>query len=124
MTGTPALLVWVQRLERFAESNKSRQETVMEARADYREARTSKGLVALVVVSIALGLGAMTLTTLTKTTGAPAAVTQTHFVQSQAGPAVANPARRGGTQIVPDYSAPTPGSRPAAPLDSTKPGYF
>ena len=96
----------------------------MEARADYREATTSKGLVALVVVSIVLRLGAMTVTTLTKTTGAPAAVTQTHFVQGQAGPAAANPVRRGGTQIVPDYSAPTPGSHPAAPADNTKPGYF
>lgn len=96
----------------------------MEARANYREARTSKGLVALVVVSIALGLGAMGVTALNKTTGAPAAVTQTHFVQGQGGPAAANPARRGGTQIVPDNSAPTPASHPAAPRDNTKPGYF
>ena len=96
----------------------------MEARANYREARTSKGLVALVVVSIALGLGAMTLTALSKNAGAPAAVTQAHFVQGQGGPAVANPARRGGTQIVPDYTVPTPGSHPAAPAHNTKPGYF
>ncbi|HEX7264443.1 MAG TPA: hypothetical protein VF383_09745 [Candidatus Dormibacteraeota bacterium] len=96
----------------------------MEARANYREAKTSKGLVALVVVSVALGLGAMTVTTLTRNTGAPAAVTQTHFVQGQGGPAAVNPARRGGTQFVPDYSAPTPASHPAAPPDNTKPGYF
>jgi hypothetical protein len=96
----------------------------MEARAQFREARVAKGVVALVAVSIVLGLGSIAASSLAKSAGAPAAATQTHFVQSQGGPAVTNPARRGGTQAVPDLT-PTPSNHSAAPSPSIgKHGYF
>jgi hypothetical protein len=95
----------------------------MEAGAQFRQARISKGLVALVAFGIALGLGGFAASAVARNSSAPA-VTQTHFVQSQAGPASTNPVRHGGTRILPDSVAPTPNSHPAAPINSEKPGYF
>jgi hypothetical protein len=96
----------------------------MEAGAQYREARISKGLLALVGVSIMLGLGGLAASAVARNSSTPAAVTQTHFVQSQGGPAATNPARRGGTQIVPDNPTSTPGNHTAPSRSIGKPGYF
>jgi hypothetical protein len=95
----------------------------MEAGAQFRQARISKSLVALVAVSIALGLGGLAASAVARNSSVPAA-TQTHFVQSQGGPASTNPARHGGTRILPDSVAPTPNSHPATPVNDERPGYF
>lgn len=77
----------------------------MEARAQYRESRISKGLVAMVLVSVTLGLGVMA-GTVAKNLSTSTTASQTHaIVQGNGGPASLN-VRGHGTQIVGDISAP------------------
>jgi hypothetical protein len=77
----------------------------MEARAELREPRISKGLVAVVLVGVTLGLGVMA-GTMAKNLSAPAPATKAHaIVQGNGGPAVLT-IRGHGTQIVDRISAP------------------
>jgi len=75
----------------------------MEARAEFRQPRISKGLVAIVAVSIALGLGVMA-GTVAKNLNGSAATTTTHaqsLSQGRGGLAVQS-VRHGGMQTVED----------------------
>ena len=72
----------------------------MEARAEFRQPRISKGLVAIVAVSIALGLGVMAGSVAQNLNGSATTTTQTHSIsQGQGGPAVQS-VRHGGLQTV------------------------
>ena len=76
----------------------------MEARAEFRQPRISKGLVALVAVSIALGLGVMA-GTIAKNNGSAATTTQTHSISQGLGGPANGTVRHGGMQTV-DENAP------------------
>jgi len=95
----------------------------MEARTDYRESRISKGLVAVVLVSVTLGLGVMAGTIAHNLSGSTAAVSSHAIVAGKGGPAVL--AVRGhGTLINESVAAPKanavgPDERPTT---STAPG--
>ena len=79
----------------------------MEARTEYKGSEISKGLIAVVAVSITLALG-VSAGVVAKNLTAPAArAPQTHISQGLGGAAQDNPARRGGTQIVGGSAAPT-----------------
>ncbi|HEV2027214.1 MAG TPA: hypothetical protein VGS16_01625 [Candidatus Dormibacteraeota bacterium] len=77
----------------------------MEARTQYRESRISKGLVAIVLVSVTLGLGVMAGTVAKNLSGSTTAV-QSHSVVAGKG-APAQLATRGhGVQFVQSVAAP------------------
>ena len=75
----------------------------MEARAEFREPRISKGLVAVVAVSIALGLGVMA-GTVAKNNGS-AATTQTHSISQGQGGSALQSVRHSGMQAVEENAA-------------------
>src|SRR6266849_5918793 len=76
----------------------------MEARAEFRQPRISKGLVAIVALSVALGLGVMAGTVAKNLNGSTTA-TQTHSVsQGQGGPAFSS-IRHSGMQTVEENAA-------------------
>ena len=77
----------------------------MEARAEFRQPRISKGLVAIVAVSVALGLGVMA-GTIAKNNGSAATTTQTHSVSQGLGGPANGTVRHGGLQTV-EENAPT-----------------
>ena len=103
----------------------------MEARSAIHGTAISKSLVAIVAVSVTLGLG-VTAGVVAKTLSGTAA-TQSHISQGLGGAAFENPARRNGMQLG-DYAAPaaakavgpddrpsnTQFAAPAAPAASTK----
>ncbi len=70
----------------------------MEARAEFRQPRISKSLVAIVAVSITLGLGVMAGTVAKNLNGSSATTTHA-VVQGKGGPAVQS-VRHGGIQTV------------------------
>jgi hypothetical protein len=71
----------------------------MEARAEFRQPRMSKGLVAIVAVSVTLGLGVMA-GTIAKNNGSAANTTQTHSVSQGLGGPANGTVRHGGVQTV------------------------
>ena len=75
----------------------------MEARAEFRQPRISKGLVAVVAVSIALGLGVMA-GTVAKSNGS-AATTQTHSISQGQGGSALQSVRHSGMQAVEENAA-------------------
>ncbi len=77
----------------------------MEARAEFRQPRISKGLVAVVAVSIALGLGVMA-GTIAKNNGSAATTTQTHSISQGLGGPANGTVRHGGMQTVEENAAP------------------
>src|SRR6266550_6377510 len=77
----------------------------MEARAEFRQPRISKGLVALVAVSIALGLGVMA-GTIAKNNGSAVTTTQTHSISQGLGGPANGAVRHGGMQTVEENAAP------------------
>jgi len=90
----------------------------MEARTEFRGAGISRSLVAVVAVSITLALG-VTAGVVAKNFSAPAAP-QTHISQGLGGAAQANPAYRGGNQLVGGSAAPAstaPASTAVGPDD-------
>ena len=80
----------------------------MEARAELRQPRISKGLVAIVALSVTLGLGVMAGTVAKNVNGSSATTsTQTHaIVYGKGGPAFGS-VRHGGAQTVEENAAPT-----------------
>jgi hypothetical protein len=77
----------------------------MEARTELREPRISRGLVAMALVSVVLGLGVMAGTIAHNLSGSTSAVQSSGIVAGKGGPAVL--AVRGhGTQIVESVAAP------------------
>jgi hypothetical protein len=76
----------------------------LEARAEFRQPRISKGLVAIVAVSVTLGLGVMA-GTIAKNNGSAATTTQTHSVSQGLGGPANGTVRHGGVQTV-DENAP------------------
>jgi hypothetical protein len=79
----------------------------MEARAEFRQPRLSKGLVAIVAVSVTLGLGVMAGTVAKNLNGSAATTTQSHSIsQGQGGPAFSS-IRHSGLQIVEEDAAVT-----------------
>jgi len=71
----------------------------MEARAEFRQPRISKGLVAIVAVSITLGLGVMA-GSVAKNLNGSATTTQTHSISvGKGGPALQS-VRHGGAQTI------------------------
>ena len=95
----------------------------MEARARYQEPRISKGIVAIVLVSITLGLGVMAGTMAKNLSGSTSAVQSHAVVAGKGGPAVL--AIRGhGTQIVESVAAPkaTAVGPDERPTTTTTPG--
>ena len=76
----------------------------MEARAEFRQPRISKGLVAVVAVSIALGLGVMA-GTVAKNLNGSAATTQTHSISQGQGGSALQSVRHGGMQAVEENAA-------------------
>ena len=77
----------------------------MEARAEFRQPRISKGLVAIVAVSITLGLGVMA-GTVAKNLDSSAAATQNHTVLQGKGGLAVQSVRHGGMQTVEENLAP------------------
>jgi hypothetical protein len=77
----------------------------MEARAEFRQPRMSKGLVAIVAVSVTLGLGVMA-GTIAKNNGSATTTTQTHSVSQGLGGPANGTVRHGGLQSV-EENAPT-----------------
>ena len=75
----------------------------MEARAEFRQPRISKSLVAVVALSIALGLGVMA-GTVAKNNGS-AATTQTHSISQGQGGSALQSVRHGGMQAVEENAA-------------------
>ena len=71
----------------------------MEARAEFRQPRISKGLLAIVAVSVTLGLGVMA-GTIAKNNGSAATTTQTHSVSQGLGGSANGTIRHGGLQTV------------------------
>jgi hypothetical protein len=80
----------------------------MEARAELRQPRISKGLVAIVALSVTLGLGVMAGTVAKNANGSSATTSsQTHaIVYGKGGPAFGS-VRHGGAQTVEENAAPT-----------------
>ena len=78
----------------------------MEARTALRGTGISKLFVGAFLVVVAVGLGIMA-AFVAKNLSAPAAAPR-HFVQAQGGAAQANPAYRGGVQVVDGYAATAP----------------
>ena len=76
----------------------------MEARAEFRQPRMSKGLVAIVAVSIALGLGVMA-GTLSKASNSATTTVQHAALQGKGGSALQT-VRHGGVQTVEENTAP------------------
>lgn len=72
----------------------------MEARAEFRQPRISKGLVAIVAVSVTLGLGVMAGTVAKNLNGSAATSTQTHSVSQGQGGLAGQSLRHGGMQTV------------------------
>jgi hypothetical protein len=91
----------------------------MEARASVGRSEISKGLIAVVAVSITLGLAVAT-ATVAKNFGGSSA-TQTHAVKAQpaSGPTYAQTGSRGGLKFLDDGLAP---AAPAAPRSSRSSG--
>ena len=81
----------------------------MEAGATFREPGISKGLIVMVAVSLTLGLGVATGVPATNL-NSPSTAPQTQISQGLGGPAQANPAHRGGTQVASADSAPSAGA--------------
>ena len=77
----------------------------MEARTELREPRISRGLVAIALVSVTLGLGVMAGTMAHNLSGSTSAVQSSGIVAGKGGPAVLT-IRGHGTQIVENVSAP------------------
>jgi hypothetical protein len=77
----------------------------LEARAEFRQPRISKGLVAIVAVSVALGLGVMA-GTIAKNNGSAATTTQTHSISQGLGGPANGTVRHGGMQTVEENAAP------------------
>jgi hypothetical protein len=77
----------------------------MEARTELREPRISRGLVAIALVSVTLGLGVMAGTMAHNLSGSTSAVQSSGIVAGKGGPAVLS-VRGHGTQIVENVSAP------------------
>ena len=71
----------------------------MEARAEFRQPRISKGLVAIVAVSVTLGLGVMAGTVAKNLNGSTTA-TQTHSLSQGQGGLAGQSLRHGGMQAV------------------------
>ena len=95
----------------------------MEARTELQESRISKGLVAMVLVSVTLGLGVMAGTIAHNLSGSTSAVQSSGIVAGKGGPAVL--AVRGhGTQIVDSIAAPKAGAvgPDERPTTTTAPG--
>jgi hypothetical protein len=95
----------------------------MEARAEYRESRISKGLVAIALISVTLGLGVMGGTVAKNLSGSTSAVQSQSVLAGKGGPAILT-VRGHGTQIVESVAAPKasavgPDERPTT---STAPG--
>jgi hypothetical protein len=92
----------------------------MEARASVGRSEISKGLIAVVAVSITLGLAVMT-ATVAKNFGASSA-TQTHAVKAQpaSGPVYVQPGNSGGVKFLDDGLAPA--GKSVAPRDSRSSG--
>src|ERR1700694_261926 len=88
MANTPPLLVSSHGTREGVPNKKRvRRQTEMEARAELREPRISKGLVAVVLVGVTLGLGVMA-GTMAKNLSAPAPATKAHaIVQGNGGAA-------------------------------------
>jgi hypothetical protein len=84
----------------------------MEARAEFRQPRISKSLVAIVAVSIALGLGVMA-GTLSKAGNGSTTTVQHAALQGKGGSALQS-VRHGGVQIVEDNLAGSPALAPIA----------
>lgn len=78
----------------------------MEARAEFRQPRLSKGLVAIVAVSIALGLGVMAGTVAKNLNDSAATTTQTHSVSQGQGGLAAGSVRHGGVQTAEEAATP------------------
>jgi hypothetical protein len=78
----------------------------MEARTELRGTGISKLFVGAFLVIVAVGLGVMA-AVVAKNLSAPAAA-PSHFVQGQGGAAQANPAYRGGAQVVDGNAATAP----------------
>ncbi len=76
----------------------------MEARSAVRGTGISKSLVAVLAVSVTMGLGVTTGVVAKNLSGST--VTQSHISQSLGGPAFINPARRGGLQEFDGNAAP------------------
>jgi len=70
----------------------------MEARAEFRQPRISKSLVAIVAVSIALGLGVMAGTVAKNLNGSATTTSQTHTVLQGKGGLAVQSVRHGGMQ--------------------------
>jgi hypothetical protein len=72
----------------------------MEARAEFRQPRISKGLVAIVAVSVALGLGVMAGTVAKNLNGSATTATQGHSISQGRGGLAVQSVRHGGMQTV------------------------
>jgi hypothetical protein len=102
--------------QRFCASkpNENSRRKSMEARTEFGGQGISKGLVAVVAVSItmALGVGAGVVAKNLSVGSAP----RTHISQGLGGAAQENPARRGGVQIAGGSSAPATSPTPSRPV--------
>jgi hypothetical protein len=78
----------------------------MEARAEFRQPRISKSLVAIVAVSIALGLGVMAGTVAKNLNGSATTATQNHTVLQGKGGLAVQSVRHGGMQTAEEKAAP------------------
>ena len=76
----------------------------MEARAQFRQPRIAKGLIAIVAVSVTLGLGAMA-GTLAKSSNGTSTIANHAVLQGKGGLAVQS-VRHGGVQTVEENTAP------------------
>jgi hypothetical protein len=76
----------------------------MEARSAIRGTGISKGIVAVLAVSVTMGLGVAAGVVAKNLSGSTA--TQSHISQGLSGPAYVNPARRGGLQEFDGNAAP------------------
>jgi hypothetical protein len=72
----------------------------MEARAELRQPRISKGLVAIVALSVTLGLGVMAGTVAKNLNGSATTTTQSHSVSQGLGGSAIGTLRHGGMQSV------------------------
>ena len=86
----------------------------MEARAEFRQPRISKGLVAIVAVSVTLGLGVMA-GTVAKNLNSSAAATQTHTIAQGQGGAAVQSVRHGGVQMAEESLLAAPSKRGVSP---------
>jgi hypothetical protein len=77
----------------------------MEVRTELRESRISKGLIAMALVSVTLGLGVMGGTMAHNLSGSTSAVQSSAILAGKGGPAVLT-VRGHGTQIVESVAAP------------------